>query len=401
MGQLETGLAIAVAAVVAVIFGAFLGWLLRGRRAGRSIEDLDGDWQKRFHKLQRQTEKFSGDNTSLNASLVAERHQLQQHKHAGAKSRTEIESLREKLNTQSKNVFTLGAERDELSGQVTNSKNALIVATRRIKDLEAEFSKARDFYKGQIESGVERRKTLERKIEDTKSEQESLNNLLASARTEHASVSNLLTTAQARLENMNALEQKVISLEADNAQLRHETTLATKEAESLQRDVADMNALKEQNRELVHCLESMEGSRKQHESDAMRYRSQYDKSEQESETLRMKLGDIEKNLTEMQNKNEEARAAMSRRAAARAANGHKVPKGEVDDLTEIHGIGKVLAKTLHRIGIYNFRQIAAFGPAELARVNSQLKDFKGRIEHDDWIGQAKELHFKKYGGNSQ
>jgi predicted flap endonuclease-1-like 5' DNA nuclease len=33
----------------------------------------------------------------------------------------------------------------------------------------------------------------------------------------------------------------------------------------------------------------------------------------------------------------------------------------------------------------------------VARINSELKEFRGRIEHDDWIGQAKELHFKKYG----
>ena len=51
---------------------------------------------------------------------------------------------------------------------------------------------------------------------------------------------------------------------------------------------------------------------------------------------------------------------------------------------------------MHDLGVYQFRQIAAFGPAEIARINSELKEFKGRIEHDDWIGQAKELHFKKY-----
>ena len=71
-------------------------------------------------------------------------------------------------------------------------------------------------------------------------------------------------------------------------------------------------------------------------------------------------------------------------------------KGESDDLTQIIGIGKVFERTLHDLGIYQFRQIAAFGPAEIARINSELKEFKGRIEHDDWIGQAKELHFKKY-----
>jgi predicted flap endonuclease-1-like 5' DNA nuclease len=73
------------------------------------------------------------------------------------------------------------------------------------------------------------------------------------------------------------------------------------------------------------------------------------------------------------------------------------PDGDVDDLTEIIGIGKVFERTLHDLGVYHFRQIAAFGPVEIARINSELKEFKGRVEHDDWIGQAKDLHFRKYG----
>jgi NADH-quinone oxidoreductase subunit E len=74
------------------------------------------------------------------------------------------------------------------------------------------------------------------------------------------------------------------------------------------------------------------------------------------------------------------------------------PEGEADDLTEIVGIGKVFEEMLHDLGIYHFRQIAAFAAEDIARINSELKEFKGRIEHDDWVGQAKELHFKKYGG---
>jgi len=78
-------------------------------------------------------------------------------------------------------------------------------------------------------------------------------------------------------------------------------------------------------------------------------------------------------------------------------NGHEPAEQIVDDLTEIVGIGKVFQQTLNDLGIFNFRQIASFGPADVARVNMQLNEFKGRMEQDDWIGQAKELHFKKYG----
>ena len=43
------------------------------------------------------------------------------------------------------------------------------------------------------------------------------------------------------------------------------------------------------------------------------------------------------------------------------------------------------------------QKIAALDLGDIARVNAELKDFKGRMEQDDWIGQAKDLHFKKYG----
>ena len=74
-------------------------------------------------------------------------------------------------------------------------------------------------------------------------------------------------------------------------------------------------------------------------------------------------------------------------------------KGEPkkDNLQDIVGIGKVFEHALNELGIYTFAQIANFGITDIARVNAALKGSEGRMEADDWIGQAKELHFKKYG----
>lgn len=261
---------------------------------------------------------------------------------------------------------------------------------------KAEIARVSDSYKGQLDSAIKQRAALEAKIAHDKSENESLRNLLMSAKAEHESVSKLLASSQSRLENLDVMEQKVISLQAENAELRQATTLAKREAESLQRDVADIDALKVQNRELAQMLESMESTRKQYESDANRYRSQYEKSEKESDTLRFKLGDIEKSWAEMQRKDDEARNADPTLDAAPPPLGLDAPQGEPDDLTEIVGVGKVFEDTLHSLGVYHFQQIAAFGPSEIARINAELKEFRGRIEHDDWIGQAKELHLRKY-----
>ena len=66
------------------------------------------------------------------------------------------------------------------------------------------------------------------------------------------------------------------------------------------------------------------------------------------------------------------------------------PEGEPDDLKRISGIGPGIERTLHELGVYHFRQIAAFTPENVAWVNRRLR-FKGRIEREDWIGQARAL----------
>jgi large subunit ribosomal protein L15 len=68
--------------------------------------------------------------------------------------------------------------------------------------------------------------------------------------------------------------------------------------------------------------------------------------------------------------------------------GLDAPQGEPDDLKKIGGVGPKLEGTLNELGIYHFWQIAEFTPDNVAWVDGYLS-FKGRIDRDDWIGQAK------------
>ena len=61
-----------------------------------------------------------------------------------------------------------------------------------------------------------------------------------------------------------------------------------------------------------------------------------------------------------------------------------------DDLTRINGIGQVIAEKLNKLGISTLAQIAEMEPEDVERVNEQL-NFKGRIERENWIEQAREL----------
>lgn len=391
---------IAAAVGAGCVIGATLALLVLSRLAARKLEAVNEDWQARLEEDAKERKLLKGENDSLTVTLDKERAALQQFKHAAVARSTELHSLQERVNAQSKELFSLSSERDALAEKMQLIHRSFVAARHRASELETEFGKSREFYKGQLMSAFEQRQSLERKIEDAKSEHDSLQNLLSASKSEHDSVSRMLTNAQSRLESLETLEKKLIVLEADNAELKHDIDVANRKLESAGRNSDEAEALKAQNRELAQCLESMEDSRKQYEQDAQRYREQYEQSESESETLRVKLSDIHERLADMQEQQAATRESVSKHDASLPLEA--VPAdGEGDDLTEIVGIGKVFEAMLHRLGIFYFRQIAAFGPTELARVNAELKEFKGRIEHDDWIGQAKELHFKKYGSAGQ
>jgi len=89
--------------------------------------------------------------------------------------------------------------------------------------------------------------------------------------------------------------------------------------------------------------------------------------------------------------------AAPRSAAAKAkdARPSKMKKPvKPDDLKLISGIGPKLEGVLNGLGIYKFEQISKWKKAERDWVDGYL-NFKGRIDRDNWVSQAKKLSKKK------
>lgn len=61
-----------------------------------------------------------------------------------------------------------------------------------------------------------------------------------------------------------------------------------------------------------------------------------------------------------------------------------------DDIKLIGGVGPALEKKLNAAGITSLTQIASWKKADVAKFDEEL-DFKGRIERDEWVQQAKDL----------
>jgi len=63
---------------------------------------------------------------------------------------------------------------------------------------------------------------------------------------------------------------------------------------------------------------------------------------------------------------------------------------DADDLKRIRGIGVLIEKKLNSLGIVHYEQVANWTGADIERISGIL-DFKGRIERENWIEQARIL----------
>jgi predicted flap endonuclease-1-like 5' DNA nuclease len=78
-------------------------------------------------------------------------------------------------------------------------------------------------------------------------------------------------------------------------------------------------------------------------------------------------------------------------AAPRATAQSKVLRSaQLEDLKRIRGIGVLIEKKLNQMGVVAYEQIANWTAQDIDRVSQSL-DFKGRIERENWVEQARIL----------
>lgn len=85
-------------------------------------------------------------------------------------------------------------------------------------------------------------------------------------------------------------------------------------------------------------------------------------------------------------------AAPAAEKPAKAAKAQAAPASAeiIDDLKLISGVGPALEKKLHDAGVTSLKDVSEFTAADIARVDEVLS-FKGRIEREEWVQQAKDL----------
>ena len=99
-------------------------------------------------------------------------------------------------------------------------------------------------------------------------------------------------------------------------------------------------------------------------------------------------------MTPASNKGAAPKAAAKAAVAAKPAAAPKAAKAAAsagaDDLKKLSGVGPALEKKLNEAGVTSFAQIAAWGADDIAAFDEKL-NFKGRIEREGWVDQAKAL----------
>lgn len=115
------------------------------------------------------------------------------------------------------------------------------------------------------------------------------------------------------------------------------------------------------------------------------------------EALTKEVNRLSKKLAKLEEPSEPAKPEKSDTKAKSKITDKKpekaatpVAEARQDKLTSIRGIGPVLEKKLHNLGVTRFAQIAAWNDEDIDRISEHLS-FKGRIQREEWIKQAKDL----------
>jgi chromosome segregation ATPase len=267
------------------VLGAFGGWLAHAFRARHRIDEVRSAALVNLDEITAQRDELAGRYSTLREKVGPLQTVLD-------KRNSELAAVRKKSKLLAGNLHTLRTERESTKVKLGAMQNALGSLKRRTSSLQSEFAKTQDFYKRELAKAFEKRKMLEDVVKEARSEQEEFTQLVESSTLEHGSTENMVIAAQLRLGQLQVLERNVNKLEAENAHLQREIARLKQEYDARDRELSELKELRIHNRQLVQCVEALEGSRKE--------------SEELSDTLRLKLDDLEKNFADIQEQQDQA-----------------------------------------------------------------------------------------------
>lgn len=212
----------------------------------------------------------------------------------------------DKLTVLARNVKALKNERAATKEKIKTLQNSLTAVHQRSLSLQHEFERAGQFYKRELQKSFRKRQQLEIDLKKARADQQAFEKRIKDSVLEHGSPEEMVTAAQLRFGQIEMLERAVDRLEAENNDLKEEIRQRKDDYEALRRELKGLDELRIHNQQLIQAVEALEHSRQQHEQEALQAQSKADESEQLSETLRMRLSNLEQSFAAIEQEQKQA-----------------------------------------------------------------------------------------------
>ena len=326
------------------------------QRASRTSADLAGA-QKKIASLEQALAESNNSEPSYERLLTLKDQEIAEQKQRTRATQSKLLAVNEEIHLRDQQILALHKTIDKLQ---TNERRELATLSKQLETAKLQHTTEKNTHERQIAE-------LTKQHEQTVIQ---LNNLQRQLREADAAANSL----QAQKEKLSGeLNERKIHL----AQAQQNYTVTLHEQQRLNAQVMRLeNENQQQRQQLERTLREIQA--KTHANDS----------------LRVALN----NQTQLNEKLQHSQVQISVPQEESAEDTSSPPKAlmakkpaHIDDLKQIKGVGPKLEKMLHKLGIYQFAQIATFDRQDSAWVDEHIESFKGRIYRDQWVKQAKKL----------
>ena len=369
----------------ALVVGLALGWVFRGERSAKEKIAINAGWQDQLESVQAELDRLAEQNVSLMEQIS--QYQASQ-KDSVNRAKELSDSLREtfkrrdELQRQLKDFrVQLAAatdQRDKLQSAVENRE-----ITNKSSANEAREKDDKIFHLSrELTSWQSRVPPLVEKFQERDQQARTLEEELKTARARIESFEEMARANQTRIEPVDT-DSLLDGMDASNEPHSDTSAHAVAELQDQIHDDDDSDAAVEKEPEAVEEFTA---------SDNELLPEDILVEEDDDETAGEPDAD-----TDLDSQKAEDDLFTS---VNKYLEDDPEPADDKDDLKQIKGVGPVIEKTLNELGILLFSQIAEMSESEIDRVAQRLKGFRSRIYREDWIGQARDLQFRKNNNQS-
>jgi predicted flap endonuclease-1-like 5' DNA nuclease/predicted nucleic acid-binding Zn-ribbon protein len=341
----QDSIAFLISVLFAFLIGFVTAWIMWGGRAARYRREAD-KWKKSYEDLQAELASLREQIDLKEADVVKARREAEDARVFAAAIETEKTKWRSDLDAALEESVKAQANARSYALTIEDLNEQVLALKARVAQLSHE---------------------AEKEAEST------------------TQVAHIQTAFDATVSRINNLEEKIGHLAAENESLKASAQAAGRYEEvkqSYDAAAARLAALEERLGSLASENEGLKSELEGLKTTSVPFGV--------AATSSFQLVEDENGVTSHDGNHVEAA-----KAEILAANGDKWPAAsetDKDDLTMIKGIGSFLEKKLNELGIYKFEQLMHFTDFWTDKLTTAIEFFPGRIERDDWVGQAARLY---------